>query len=44
MPDVRKIKDIAKRERKKLGVKFNPEKAPKDAGFSAQDILSGGVP
>ena len=41
IPEVRKVNDIAARERKILGITL-PCSKPNDAGFSAEDIKNGG--
>ena len=42
IPEVRKVNDIAARERKIVGVVL-PAQTPTDAGFSAEDIKNGGA-
>lgn len=42
IPEVRKVNDIAARERKIVGVSL-PTQQPTDAGFSAEDIKNGGA-
>ena len=42
IPEVRKVNDIAARERKIVGVSL-PNPQPNDAGFSAEDIKNGGA-
>ena len=42
IPEVRKVNDIAARERKIVGVSL-PAQLPTDAGFSAEDIKNGGA-
>ena len=43
IPELRKVNDIAARERKILGITLPaPTQQPTDAGFSADDITNGG--
>lgn len=42
IPEVRKVNDIAARERKIVGITL-PAPVPNDAGFSAEDIKNGGA-
>ena len=43
IPEVRKVNDIAARERKILGISIESSKQPIDVGFSAEDIKNGGI-